>query len=170
MTGETERKQAARKEASEHLALTLVGAGMQRMAARTLAAFLFTDEQSLTAGDLTEELGASAGSVSGAIKMIMQMGLIERAPAPGSRREHYRMRDRAWTTLYGRQHAPIDDILSAVASGVEAVEPGPARDRLVYMRDFYEFLLSEVPGLIERFDRQQLDQKQSGQRRDGSRP
>ena len=80
------------------------------------------------------------------------------APAPGSRREHYRMRDRAWTTLYGRQHAPIDDILSAVAQGVESVGAGPARERLIYMRDFYEFLLSEVPTLIERFERNRLDQ------------
>lgn len=155
MTGETDRKQAA-----EHLALTLVVSGMQRMAARVLAAFLFTDKPSLTAGDLSEDLEASAGSVSGAIKMVMQMGLIERVPVRGSRREHYRMRDRAWTTLYSRQHAPIDDILSAVARGVEAVEPGPARERLAYMRDFYEFLLGEVPALIERFE----------QRRGESRP
>jgi DNA-binding transcriptional regulator GbsR (MarR family) len=155
VTGETDRGKAA-----EHLALTLVGAGMQRMAARVLAAFLFTDEESLTAGDLSARLGASAGSVSGAIKMVAQMGLIERAPAPGSRREHYRMRDRAWTTLYGRQHAPIDDILAAVARGVEEVGPGPARERLAYMRDFYEFLLGEVPAIIERFER----------RRGGSRP
>lgn len=155
MTGETDRKQAA-----EHLALTLVVSGMQRMAARVLAAFLFTDKPSLTAGDLSEELEASAGSVSGAIKMVMQMGLIERVPVRGSRREHYRMRDRAWSTLYSRQHAPIDDILSAVARGVEAVEPGPARERLAYMRDFYEFLLGEVPALIERFE----------QRRGESRP
>ncbi|PWK81456.1 TrmB family transcriptional regulator [Lentzea atacamensis] len=160
MTGETERKRAARKDAAEHLALTLAGAGMQRMAARVLAAFLFTDEPSLTAGDLVAELGASAGSVSGAVKTVMQMGLIERVAAPGSRREHYRMRDRAWTTLYGRQHAPIDDILSAVARGVATVEPGPARERLIYMRDFYEFLLGEVPSLIERFE----------QRRAGPRP
>jgi len=155
VTGETDSKQAA-----EHLALTLVVSGMQRMAARVLAAFLFTDEPSLTAGDLSEDLEASAGSVSGAIKMVMQMGLIERVPVRGSRREHYRMRDRAWTTLYSRQHAPIDDILSAVARGVEAVEPGPARERLAYMRDFYEFLLGEVPALIERFE----------QRRGESRP
>lgn len=159
MTGETDRKQAA-----EHLALTLVGAGMQRMAARVLAAFLFTDELSLTAGDLGEELRASAGSVSGAVRTVMQMGLIERAPAPGSRREHYRMRDRAWTTLYSRQHAPIDDILSAVARGVEAVGPGPARERLVYMRDFYEFLLGEVPSLIERFEQRRLEQRRGGSR------
>ena len=154
MTGETDREESARKDAAEHLALTLATAGMQRMAARVLAAFLFTDQQSLTAGDLGEELGVSAGSVSGAVRTIMQMGLIERVPVRGSRREHYRMRDRAWTTLYGRQHAPIDDILAAVAHGVEVVGSGPAHERLVYMRDFYEFLLGEVPSLIERFEQQ----------------
>lgn len=165
MAGETDRRDAA-----EHLALTLVGAGMQRMAARVLAAFLFTDEPSLTAGDLGEELGVSAGSVSGAVRTVMQMGLIERVPAPGSRREHYRMRDKAWTTLYGRQHAPIDDILSAVARGVETVGQGAARERLIYMRDFYEFLLGEVPSLIERFEQARLDQHGLDQHRGESRP
>lgn len=153
MTRETGGTDTDRKAAAETLALGLVGAGMQRMSARVLAAFLFTDRPSLTAGDLAEELGASAGSLSGAIKMVMQMGLIERVPVPGSRREHYRMRDKAWTVLYSRQHAPIADILGSVERGVEVVGPGPARERLQYMRDFYVFLLGEVPELIERFEK-----------------
>ncbi|WP_434445235.1 GbsR/MarR family transcriptional regulator [Lentzea sp. E54] len=156
MTDETRRREAA-----EQLALTLVGAGMQRMGARALAAFLFSDKESLTAGDLAGELGVSAGSVSGAIKMVAQMGLIERSFVAGSRREHFRMRDNAWTTLYSRQHATIDDVLSAVQRGVDAVGPGPAYDRLTYMRDFYTYLLNEVPALVERFEQQ---------RRGGSRP
>lgn len=149
MTGETDRKQAA-----EHLALTLVGAGMQRMGARALAAFLFSDEDTLTAGDLADELGVSAGSVSGAVKMVVQMGLIERIYVAGSRREHFRMRDNAWTTLYSRQHSVVDDVLRAVEKGVEAVGPGRARDRLEYMRDFYTFLLNEAPMLVERFEQE----------------
>ncbi|RDI35192.1 TrmB family transcriptional regulator [Lentzea flaviverrucosa] len=149
MTGETDRREAA-----EHLALTLVGAGMQRMGARTIAAFLFSEEESLTAGDLARELGVSAGSVSGAIRMVAQMGLIERIHVAGSRREHFRMRDNAWTTLYSRQHSVVDDVLGAVEKGVEAVGPGRAHDRLEYMRDFYAFLLNEAPMLVERFERQ----------------
>lgn len=159
VTGET-----ARREAAEQLALTLVGAGMQRMGARALAAFLFSDKDSLTAGDLAAELGVSAGSVSGAIKMIVQMGLIERIYVAGSRREHFRMRDNAWTTLYSRQHSVVDDVLSAVEKGVDAVESGPAHERLVDMRDFYAFLLSEAPALVERFE------KSRAERRGGSRP
>lgn len=149
MTGETERREAA-----EHLALTLVGAGMQRMGARALAAFLFSDKESLTAGDLADELGVSAGSVSGAIKMLVQLGVIERSFVAGSRREHFRMRDNVWTTLYSRQHSVVDDVLNAVQRGVEAVGPGIAHDRLTYMRDFYTYLLNEIPALVERFEQQ----------------
>lgn len=149
MTDET-----ARRDAAEHLALALVAAGMQRMGARALAAFLFSDKESLTAGDLAEELGVSAGSVSGAIKMVTQMGLIERSFVAGSRREHFRMRDNAWTTLYTQQHAVVDNVLAAVAKGVEVVETGRAHDRLTYMRDFYAYLLNEAPALVERFEQQ----------------
>ncbi|MDX3660608.1 MarR family transcriptional regulator [Streptomyces sp. ID05-26A] len=149
MTGETERREAA-----EHLALTLVGAGMQRMGARTLAAFLFSETETLTAGDLAAELDVSAGSVSGAVKMVAQMGLIERIHVAGSRREHFRIRDNAWTTLYSRQHSVVDEVLRAVEKGVDAVGPGRAHDRLEYMRDFYTFLLNEAPMLVERFERQ----------------
>ena len=134
--------------------MILVSAGMQRMGARALAAFLFTDKDSLTASDLADELGVSAGSVSGAIKMITQMGLIERIYVAGSRREHFRMRDNAWTTLYSRQHSMVDDVLDAVEKGVAAVGPGPAHDRLTYMRDFYTYLFNEVPALVERFEQQ----------------
>jgi DNA-binding transcriptional regulator GbsR (MarR family) len=156
VTGETDRREAA-----EHLALTLVGAGMQRMGARTIAAFLFSEEESLTAGDLAQELGVSAGSVSGAVKMVAQMGLIERIHVAGSRREHFRMRDNAWTTLYSRQHSVVDEVLHAVEKGVDAVGPGRAHDRLEYMRDFYTFLLNEAPMLVERFERQRRGEPRS---------
>lgn len=156
MTGET-----GRREAAEQLALTLVGAGMQRMGARAIAAFLFTDEETLTAGDLAQELGVSAGSVSGAVKMVAQMGLIERIYVAGSRREHFRMRDNAWTTLYSRQHTVVNDVLEAVEKGVDAVGPGRAHDRLEYMRDFYTFLINEAPVLVERFEQQRRAEPRS---------
>ncbi|WP_285641714.1 MarR family transcriptional regulator [Lentzea sp. NBRC 102530] len=161
MTGETERREAA-----ERLALTLVGVGMQRMGARALAAFLFSEQETLTAADLASELGVSAGSVSGAVRMVAQMGLIERVHVAGSRREHFRMRDNAWTTLYTRQHSVVDEVLRAVDEGVDAVGAGRARDRLEYMRDFYAFLLNEAPVLVERFEAQRAE----SQRRGGSRP
>jgi DNA-binding transcriptional regulator GbsR (MarR family) len=73
-------------EVAERLALALTEAGMQRMVARVLAAFLFSEQESVTAGELGEQLGASAGSISAAITMLRTVAMIEATPVPGSRR------------------------------------------------------------------------------------
>ncbi|WP_031172714.1 GbsR/MarR family transcriptional regulator [Streptosporangium roseum] len=141
--------------AAERLALTLTEGGMQRMAARTLAVFLFTDQPSVTAGELADRLEASAGAVSGAIKSLLTVGLIERLPAPGSRREHYRLRDDAWATLFTSQNTVIQAMLQAAAAGIAATDEGdPAHRRLARMHAFYEFLLGEIPSLLDRWHQQ----------------
>ncbi len=71
--------------AAEELALVLTSHGLQRMTARVLAALLFTEQPSMTMSDLADRLRASTGAVSGAIKMLSSVGLVERTPAPGSR-------------------------------------------------------------------------------------
>lgn len=139
-------------QAAERLALTLIEGGMQRMSARTLAVFLFTDQESVTAGEIADRLEASAGSVSGAIKSLLTVGLIERLPAPGSRREHYRLRDDAWATLFTSQNTVIQAMMQAAAAGIAATESGdPAHQRLTQMRNFYAFLLGELPALLHRW-------------------
>lgn len=142
-------------QAAERLALTLIEGGMQRMSARTLAVFLFTERESVTAGEIADQLEASAGSVSGAIKSLLTVGLIERLPAPGSRREHYRLRDDAWATLFTSQNTVIQAMLQAAENGIAATETGdPAHRRLSQMHAFYEFLLGELPALLHRWHQQ----------------
>ncbi|QKG19107.1 transcriptional regulator TrmB [Actinomadura verrucosospora] len=139
-------------EAAEHLALVLAQGGLQKATARVLAAFMFADEDSVTAPDLAERLGISSGSVSGAIKMLSTVGLIERAPAPGSRREHYRVREGAWATLMSAQNGMVQAMFEAADQGIEAAGPdSPASRRLAEMRDFYGFMFREMPALIERW-------------------
>lgn len=143
-------------EVGERLALALNQAGMQRMIARTLAAFLFTDRESVTAGELARQLGASAGSISGAITMLRTVGLIEQVPAPSSRRDHYRMRPDAWATLMTSKNAMIGLMREIADSGLAAVPAdGPAAERLRGMRDFHAYMLAELPALIDRWHRTQ---------------
>ncbi|MEU4700761.1 GbsR/MarR family transcriptional regulator [Nonomuraea dietziae] len=143
-------------QAAEQLALVLTEGGLQRMAARTLGVFLFTDQESVTAGEIAERLEASAGAVSGAVKSLLTVGLIERLPAPGSRREHYRLRDDAWATLFTSQNTVIQTMLQAARAGIDSTEAGdPAHRRLTQMRDFYEFLLGELPALLQRWHQRQ---------------
>ncbi|WP_225878907.1 GbsR/MarR family transcriptional regulator [Spongiactinospora rosea] len=147
---------AERWEAAERLALVLTEGGLQRMSARTLAVFLFTDSEAVTMGDIAERLAVSAGSVSGAVRALASTGLIERLPAPGSRREHYRLRQDAWPTLFSTQNTVVRVMLQAAETGIAATASGdPAHARLTQMRDFYQFLLGELPGLLERWKQAQ---------------
>ena len=101
------------QEAAEQLALVLSTHGLQRMTARVLAALLFTEQPTMTMGELADRLQASSGAISGAIKMLTSVGLVERAPAPASRRDHYRLRDNAWAVLYTNQNEVLAAMLKA---------------------------------------------------------
>jgi DNA-binding transcriptional regulator GbsR (MarR family) len=143
-------------EVAERLALALNQNGMQRMIARVLAAFLFSERESVTAAELGEQLGASAGSISGAITMLRTVGLIEPAPVPGSRRAHFRMRDDAWATMMSSQNAMIEVMQEIAEAGIASAAPdSPAARRLERMRDFYAYLFAELPALIDRWKEQQ---------------
>ncbi len=141
-----------RQEAAERLALLLSEHGLQRMTARALATLLFTEQPTMTMGELAEQLNASTGAISSAVKMLTSVGLVERVPMPASRRDHYRLRDDAWALLFTNQNAVIGAMRAAAEHGIAATESdGLARHRLTQMRDFYAFLLNEIPTLLDRW-------------------
>ena len=140
------------QKAAEELALVLTTHGLQRMTARVLAALLFTDQPTMTAGELGERLQASSGAISSAVKMLTSVGLVERVPAPASRRDHYRLRDNAWAIQYTNQNEVTTAVLKAAEAGIAATDDGSlARQRLTQMHDFYNFLLEEIPALLDRW-------------------
>ncbi len=97
-------------------------------------------------GELTEILSASAGAISGALKMLTSTGLAERVAVPASRRDHYRLRDNAWAILFTGQNEVIAAMQAAADAGLAAADThGAAFERLAQMRDFYAFLMAELP-------------------------
>ena len=87
--------------------------------------------------------------------MLTSVGLAERVPAPASRRDHYRRRDDAWALLFTNQNAVISAMLAAAEAGIAATgHDSLAGRRLTQMRDFYAFLLSEIPALLTRWHHQ----------------
>lgn len=140
---------------AEQLALTLTSLGLQRMTARVLATLLFTKQPTMTMGELADQLQASAGAISGAMKMLTAVGLAERVAVPASRRDHYRLRDDAWAVLFTNQNVAIAAMQDAAATGIAAIgNDHPAHHRLTRMRDFYTFLLAEIPALLDRWHQQ----------------
>lgn len=133
----------------------LTSNGLQRMTARVLATLLFTEQPSVTMAELAEVLQASAGSISGALKMLTSVGLAERVPVPGSRREHFRLPQDAWAVLFTSKNETMRAMLEAADKGIDATDDqGLARQRLAEMRDFYGFLMAEIPALLDRWHEQ----------------
>ncbi len=140
------------REAAERLALTLAQGGMQKTTARVMTALLFSRRETMTANDLCDELQISSGAVSGAVKQLLPIGMIERVPAPGSRRDHYRFREYAWARLMSNQNAMLAVMGDAATEGIKAAGEGSVAGRRLHeMRDFYAFFQREMATLVDRW-------------------
>lgn len=54
--------------------------------------------------------------------------------------------------LFTNQNVTISAMQDAAAAGIAAIGPHhPAHHRLTQMRDFYTFLLAELPALLQRW-------------------
>ena len=74
---------------AEDMGLFFESGGVSRMAGRVWAMLLAMDEPHLSAIDLQDALGASAGSISGATRALLDLGLIERVNVRGERRDYF---------------------------------------------------------------------------------
>jgi predicted transcriptional regulator len=136
----------------ERFASVLEESGMPRMPARVFAALLATDDGRATAAELSDGLRVSAAAVSGAVRYLIQTSLISREREPGSRRDVYRLHDDEWYEAIYRREAVLARWRRAVLDGVEAVGPdSPAGARLRDTAEFFAFLETEMPALLERW-------------------
>ena len=136
----------------ERFAAALTDAGMPRMPARAFVALLVTDSGRLTAAELADQLHSSAGAISGAVRYLTQTQLVDRERVPGSRKDHYRVRDDVWHVVTARRDDNLRRWTAALEDGIAAVGPDtPAGARLAETREFIAFLQKEMPALVERW-------------------
>src|SRR5258708_18655739 len=95
----TERDHKAVRRFIEDFASALTEMGVPRMPARVFVALLTSDSGRLTAAELADQLSASPAAMSGAVRYLLQVGLIRREGEPGSRRHYYRVPDDVWDEL-----------------------------------------------------------------------
>jgi hypothetical protein len=147
-----ERQDDAVRRFVERTAMTLADWGFPRMPARVLLTMMAADENSLTAADLAGRLGVSAASISGAVRYLIQIGLLERDPVPGSRRDRYRLPEDTWYEGMATKTGLLKTVADLAGSGVEALgadTPGGAR--VAEMRDYFLFVNDEMQELIARW-------------------
>ncbi|WP_063040827.1 GbsR/MarR family transcriptional regulator [Nocardia grenadensis] len=147
----------------ERFAQIMVESGMPRMAARVFAALLVTDSGKLSAAELAERLGVGAPAISGAVKYLVQVRLVERGREPGSRRDFCRIREHTWSHYISRSDPVLARVQVGAAEGAELLDPAsPAGQRLAETRRFFEFLRAEIEQSMAKWRRLQADEREPG--------
>jgi len=149
----TGRDAEATRRFIEKLALIMTNAGMQRMSARVFAALITTDSGGLTAAELGELLQVSPAAISGAVRYLEHIRLVQRAREPGERRDHFRMVENdMWYEAYGHNDMFYRQMSDILLEGVEAVGPGTrAAERINETREFFDFIAKELGEVVERW-------------------
>ena len=137
----------------ERFALVLREAGMQPMPARVLAYALADDADRYTAGDLARGLAVSPAAISGAVRQLVQFGLLTREREPGTRSDLYVLDDRdLFSRFMSSELATLQRFEDAVADGVDLLGlDRPGGRRLAETRDFMAFLRAELTDAVARW-------------------
>lgn len=140
----------------ERLGLLLAEGGVPRMPARVFACLMASDEGRLTASELANALRVSPAAVSGAVRYLMQVGLIAKARDPGARRDHYTVSDNSWMEAFTNRDRLLENWMDAFSEGIEVLGiDSPAGRRLDTSRRFFAFVQKEMAELIQRWREQE---------------
>ncbi len=136
----------------ERFAAVLVAAGFPPMPARVFVALLVTDAGRLTAAELAAVLRISPAAVSGAVRYLIQIGMVHKERVPGSRRDYYRMPGGMWDSLIRQRDQVMTRWTALVREGIDLVGPDtPAGGRLAEQAEFLEFTTKELAQILDRW-------------------
>lgn len=130
--------------------------GLSRMAGRVMGHLLICDPPEQTFDDLVAAVAASRSTVSVATQLLVRLGLVERFSVPDERRDRYRLRDDAWTTLLQQDVSTARQLRQFADDGLHLVESQPraVSARLRAMKDFYVFLERAYEPLLAQWEKQ----------------
>lgn len=152
-------------EQAEQAAAMLAAAGMPRMPARVMMALVGSPDEGYTAAELADRLGVSAAAVSGAVRYLVAMRLIQRLSRPGDRRDRYDLVDDAWADMISVNsplYANLATQMDAIAD--ENADAPLSVDRARDTADFLRYLAERMPRLADewRAERATRDPAQPG--------
>ena len=142
----------------ERFAAVLVAAGFPPMPARVFVALLVTDSGLLSAAELADTLRISPAAVSGAVRYLIQLGLVHKERVPGSRRDYYWMPGNMWDDMLRLRDQVMARWSALVREGIDLVGPDtPAGARLAEQAAFLDFASAEVAGVLTRWKQYRAD-------------
>lgn len=142
----------------ERMGGALADAGMPPLPSRVFAALLVDDDGRMTAAELAQALGVSAGGVSGAVNYLNRVGMLRRERERGSRRDVYVVDDDAWHGALMRKDQTYAPMMAALTSVIDGLGPRhPGRRRLVLTLEFLRFVDHEMDELAARWDKRRAE-------------
>ena len=137
---------------TERFSAVLVAAGFPPMPARVFVALLVADAGRLSAAELARMLRISPAAVSGAVRYLIQVGLVHKERMPGSRRDYYRMPGNMWDDLLRIRDQVMTRWTALVREGIDLVGADtPAGERMAEQAAFLEFASKELGQIIGRW-------------------
>jgi DNA-binding MarR family transcriptional regulator len=134
----------------ERFAGVLANSGVPTMSARVMGRMLVSPTGTMTSSELAESLRISQPAVSGAVRQLLQVGFISRERIPGSRKDHYRIRDDVFAAILERRNSALGEWESTSRSGVELFgSDSPVGRRLAEAADFFAFIHQDLDQLIK---------------------
>ena len=138
----------------ERFTSVLVAAGFPPMPARVFVALMLADSGRLTAAELAGTLRISPAAVSGAVRYLIQLGMVHKERVPGSRRDYYRMPGNMWDNMIRMRDQVMTRWTALVREGIDLVGPDtPAGARLAEQAAFLEFVSKELSDVLARWER-----------------
>lgn len=139
--------------AVERFSHTWAAAGMPVMAARVFAYVLAEDSDRYTAAELAEGLRVSPAAISGALRYLLDTGLLFREREPGVRSVIYRVYDDdVWYAIMTTRIPLMGQFERGISEAIGLVgTDGPGRRRLLETREFFRFAQREMTQMMERW-------------------
>jgi DNA-binding transcriptional regulator GbsR (MarR family) len=126
----------------------LADSGLPRSVARVLGWLVVCQPHHQSAEQLRARLRLSAGSVSGAVAMLVRAEIVARVSFAGDRRTYYRLRPDGWQRLL-RTRLQLLTEARQVAEQALVAAGDEGDERLRGMRDFYGLLEAEFVRLLD---------------------
>jgi DNA-binding MarR family transcriptional regulator len=146
---------SAERRYAEEAGVVLAGMGMPQAYGKLLGWLLICTPAAQSGAELAAALGLSKGSVSAGLRTLEASGLVRRVAMPGRRGSFYEMTPDAIMRAAGSEK--FTQFRQLMDRGLEVVggDDAPGAERLRTTRDFYAFIETEMPKLIQRFKDEQ---------------
>jgi DNA-binding transcriptional regulator GbsR (MarR family) len=162
----TRRSQEELLRFVERFAMAMASSGMPRMPARVFAYVLIDDAERYTAAELARALRVSPAAISGAVRTLVQMGLIGKEREPGARADTYRVYDEdVWGVITAQRTQMVEPIEQIAGEAVQLLgEDTPGGRRMRETQEFYAFMRRKLQETVKEWQayRQEIFGDQAG--------